>query len=354
MKKSDKLSNSIGNIHDKYLAEALEHREKPAGKRKILRIVLAAAGVCLAVGVAASLHKTGGPSVTVYAFESDQPLTYREPVLMTGKINDNGSMTGVPLRFYLLGSGIESVRFSCRNQWISFMDWTEQREDFGISRNFTVPYGADEKEYYYLVISWEPESIIRKLTDTADTIADLQSEEKEDVIVMEVTYLNGGSETLAVKVRLSPEGQFMAEVSDYKITAEDTFVFQPDNLSIQEKERRRAEILAENPEGDCREKDKISDQQDKELAEDSPAMVQLSEEELARVEAAIDDYYSHTVHKVYDYWQIAYDGREEYRGYGAEEIVVFEVVTNHSEINRTITIGSTDGWNNCVVLNEGY
>ena len=45
---------------------------------------------------------------------------------------------------------------------------------YGNAQNFTVAYGEDESEYYYLTISWVPNAIIRELTDNEDsTIAAL-------------------------------------------------------------------------------------------------------------------------------------------------------------------------------------
>lgn len=68
------------------------------------------------------------------------------------------------------------------------MDWTEKRDEFGLAQNFTVSYGEDESEYYYLLIDWVPNATIRELTDNANsTIAALPQELREDVIVMEIT-----------------------------------------------------------------------------------------------------------------------------------------------------------------------
>ena len=41
------------------------------------------------------------------------------------------------------------------------MDWTEQRDEVGLARNFTVPYGEDERQYYYLLIDWVPVPSVR-------------------------------------------------------------------------------------------------------------------------------------------------------------------------------------------------
>lgn len=45
---------------------------------------------------------------------------------------------------------------------------------------------------------------------------------------------------------------------------------------------------------------------------------------------------------------------QEYEGFEADEVVLFEVIIENNEAKRYITIGSKDGWNNCSILNEGY
>jgi hypothetical protein len=153
--------------------------------------------------------------------------------LISGQIGNDGQMRGHPLQFYVLGDDIKSIRFSCRNEWISFVDWTEQRGDYGLSKNFTVTYGEKEEDYYYLVIDWIPQNIIRKLTDNKNIkISDMSQEEKEDIIVMEITHLNGRTETAAIRIRLDDNGEFKASVSEYQITEEDRFIFQPDSQPI--------------------------------------------------------------------------------------------------------------------------
>ena len=99
----------------------------------------------------------------------------------SGTISDSGEMKGQPLMFYLSGKDIAAVRFSCKNQQINFGDWTEKRDEYGNAQNFTVAYGEDESEYYYLTISWVPNAIIRELTDNEDSrIAALPEEMRND------------------------------------------------------------------------------------------------------------------------------------------------------------------------------
>lgn len=135
--------------------------------------------------------------------------------------------------FYLSGKDIATVRFSCKNQQISFMDWTEQREEYGLAQNFTVSYGKDESEYAYLLIDWVPNATIRALTDHAETtIATLPVELREDIIVMEITFANGKTMTKAITVSLENDGTICAALDAYTITPEDTFVRRADASPI--------------------------------------------------------------------------------------------------------------------------
>ena len=234
MNKVNKLSNAIGNIGDRFILEALEYRSRLAMYRKIGLFGAIAAGICLMIGSTVLLHKDNRISIAVYAYESNEMLADGNTMLMPGRIRDNGEMRGHPLMFYVLGNEIESIRFSCKNEWISFVDWTEQRGDYGLSKNFTVAYGSREEDYSYLVVDWVPQNIIRKLTENQDMqISDLSQEEKEDIIVMEVTYLNSETEAAAIRIKLNNEGKFEAFIDKYQITEEDWFVNQPDSLPIE-------------------------------------------------------------------------------------------------------------------------
>ena len=113
------------------------------------------------------------------------------------------------------------------------MDWTEKRDEFGLAQNFTVSYGEDESEYYYLLIDWVPNATIRELTDNEDsTIAALPEEMRNDIIVMEITFENGKTLTKAITVSLLEDGTFFAKFDDYEITAEDSFIDRPDSEAI--------------------------------------------------------------------------------------------------------------------------
>lgn len=151
-----------------------------------------------------------------------------QPVLKTGSINDRGARKGQSLMFYIEGSNIESIRFSCEKEYIQFMDWTEQRDGYGNSKNFTVEYGQNADEYYYLVVHWEPQNMIKAIKSSESGISGLSGEEKKDIIVLEITYLDGTNETLAIDIKLDNNGQFNASTRKYKIKETDTFIFQED------------------------------------------------------------------------------------------------------------------------------
>lgn len=234
MNRTVKLSNAIGNIDDRFILEVLKYRPHLKMQRRIRLFGAIAAGICLIIGATVFLHTDNSVSITVYAYESNGRLTNGKAMLMPGRISDSGEMRGRPLMFYILGNEIESIRFSCKNEWISFVDWTEQRGDYGYSKNFTVAYGSQEEDYYYLVVDWEPNNLIRKLTENHDIgISDLSQDEKEDIIVMEVTYLNGEAETAAIWIKLNNSGEFEVFIDSYQITEKDRFVFQPNSLPIE-------------------------------------------------------------------------------------------------------------------------
>jgi len=232
------ISDGVGNISTRHIQEAASYMaaekkvsffKKPFG-RSMIAAVLA---LCILAGGISIFSPFGGMVVTAYAHGTDEEITQAGAVINTGTISDSGEMTGHPLMFYLSGKDISTVRFSCKNQRINFMDWTEKRDEFGLAQNFTVSYGEDESEYYYLLIDWVPNATIRELTDNASsTIAALPQELREDVIVMEITFENGKTLTKAITVSLLEDGTFFAKFDDYEITAEDSFIDRPDSESI--------------------------------------------------------------------------------------------------------------------------
>lgn len=240
--KREIISQGVGNIDVRYIQEAAEYPDGKEGVRWPLGFfrgrslaagMAAVLALCVLVyGIITAVSSDKG-TVKVYARETDEEITALGAVLDSGSISDTGKMKGHPLMFYLTGEDIASVRFSCKNQQINFKDWTEKRDEYGNAQNFTVVYGEDESEYYYLTIDWVPDTIIRELTDHADsTIAALPEEMRSDIIVLEITFENGKTSTKAITVSLQEDGRFYAALQDYRIREEDTFVRRPDSEAI--------------------------------------------------------------------------------------------------------------------------
>lgn len=230
---SKKFSEAMSGLDSKYIDEAINYKKKT---RKTVWFKLGAAAACLALVLYAGntlVPPHEGMIVLAYAYDTDEEITTAGAIMSSGTITDKGKMKGHPLSFYLSGKDIVSVRFSCKNQLLNFMDWTEKREEYGNAQNFTVAYGKDESEYYYLTIDWVPNTLIRELTDNADsTIATLPEEMRHDTIVMEITFENGETATKAITISLLDDGTFLAAFDDYKISEADTFVNRPDSEAI--------------------------------------------------------------------------------------------------------------------------
>lgn len=211
------------------LCSALPRRRKPLWQAAIAALLT----LCLLAGGIGRTSFFNGMTVTAYAQGTDEALTAAGAAISTGTISDTGEMAGHPLMFYLSGKGIDTVRFSCKNQQISFVDWTEKRDEYGLAQNFTVPYGEDAGEYDYLLIDWVPNATIRSLTDDPDTtIAALPTELREDVIVLEITFISGKTAAKALTISLLDDGTFFAAFDNYTISAQDTFVSRPDSAPI--------------------------------------------------------------------------------------------------------------------------
>ena len=166
---SKKFSEAMSELGSKYVDEAIHYKKKK--NKKPFWIKLGAVAACFAIvsDVGCILATFSCVMiVSAYAYGTDEEITTAGAVMNSGTISDSGEMKGQPLMFYLSGKDIATVRFSCKNQQINFLDWTEKRDEYGNAQNFTVAYGEDESEYYYLTISWEPNAIIRKLTDNED------------------------------------------------------------------------------------------------------------------------------------------------------------------------------------------
>lgn len=116
----------------------------------------------------------------------------------------------------------------------------------------------------------------------------------------------------------------------------------------------REEVKEENS---AEEELKYNVQKQQESTEEKEAViVVLSEEELSRLRSVAEKHYTSINRKMFKFTQADPNSSfmQEYEGYEADEVVLFEVIIENSEAKRYITIGSKDGWNNCSILNEGY
>lgn len=239
--KRENISKAIDGIDIQYIKEAANYTNKKKRKLKFLKRPYAIAAIaaviilCIIAGGTSILMQFNSIEVDAYAYGTDDRIKASGIILDTGTISDNGEMKGTPLIFYLSGSDIENVRFSCKNQKIRFIDWTEKRDEFGTAQNFTVPYGSDESEYYYLTVEWEPDDTIQELTDNSkSSISTLPDKLREDIIVLEITFANGKNTTKAVYISLLDDGTFFAKFDNYKINDTDTFVKREDAITLRE------------------------------------------------------------------------------------------------------------------------
>ncbi len=309
---TQKFSEAMNEINSRYVEEAVRYK-KTAGKSGRIKWIAAAACLTLLLiggGIFMSLRRH--ITVSAHTVGTDGELTAAGAVLDTGTINNNGRMTGHPLMFYLSGKDISSVRFSCKNQKISFTDWTEKRDSYGNVQNFTVPYGENESEYYYLTIDWIPEQTIRELTDNAgSSIAALPENLREDIIVMEISFANGKTAVKAIRIRLLSNGTFFASFHDYSVTEKDSFLSRPDSQPVSRNTASATESIGQEIAGTNAGQDAEADATQSAAAEANNHQTGTTETgdngndpagtnagQATEAEAAARAYYSGTVFKV--------------------------------------------------------
>lgn len=226
------FSDAMGEVNERYVTEALTYRKacRPAWVRwSAAAACLALAAVLLAAGMLAPLT---GMTVTAYAAGTDAEIPSAGAAFAAGTIHEDGTPGGYPLMFYLKGSGIETVRFSCKNGQIRFTDLTGRRAAYDFAQNFTVPYGAaagDEADYPSLLIEWLPRPMMEALADADTGIADLAADLRRDIIVLEIAFANGRTATRAVTIDLQDDGSFRAAFRAYRIRKSDVFVGRADS-----------------------------------------------------------------------------------------------------------------------------
>lgn len=231
--KEERILHALNQVDGKYIREADPVKKVPkrANFRKWGSL---AACLILIMAIYFGMRSPGGNMVvSVYAYGTEEELTATGAITSMGTIRDTGEVTGRPLMFFLAGEDIATVRYSCKNQMINFIDLTEKRDEFGNAQNFIVSYGENEAEYHFLLIEWVPNDTIRELTcNENSTIETLPEELKEDVIVMEIAFANGKTVTKAIRISLQNDGTFFAAYGDYRIKEEDSFVSRPNSETI--------------------------------------------------------------------------------------------------------------------------
>lgn len=231
--KEERILNVLGQVDDKYIREADPAKKVP--KRTDFR-KWGSLVACLALIVAvcfSMFSPNGSMVVSAYAYGTEEEITAAGAITSTGTISDAGEVTGHPLMFFLAGEDISTVRYSCKNQMINFMDLTEKRDEFGNAQNFTIHYGENANEYHFLLIDWVPTATVRELANNENSsISTLPDELRQDVIVMEITFANGKTATKAITISLQEDGTFFVSFDNYKITDKDTFVDRPDSETI--------------------------------------------------------------------------------------------------------------------------
>jgi len=347
--KKEIFSKAIGEIDTKYINEALMYTKstrkllfykKPTGKILIAAVFC----ICLLLGLNI-LYPFNKTAVLAYAYETNEKISSTGTVLSTGKVNADGSMTGTPLSFYIQGNDIKTIRYSVKNQWIDFIDWTQKREEFGIAKNFTVTYGSDESEYYYLVVNWEPNKLWEALSAKNISIKDLPQELLEDTIVLEISYSNDKTETKAIKIKLQDNGDFVASFINYTITEQDNFVNRPDSEPID-----RSILYKQGSDAETENKTKDSKSYKEALTTD----------ELEAAKTAALNYYENTAWiikeiNVTENTNSQYSNENIEAEYDVGDIIIFNVtaIKNYETEDRVISVARTNK-NNWTVINEGF
>lgn len=335
------LVKAIGNIDKAYVLEAMDYRTV---KGRIYKKLILAAAVMLIVlcGTFIFSNIFLKESFQVYAKEAKKLIEDEEIALQTGIIYDDGSQRGIPVAFFIEGNNIKKIRFSCKNEFISF-SIPEDEQEYGYSKNFTINYSEIEyTENCFLV--WNPVNIIEKIQSRKISVEELSEDERRDVIVMEIYYENGYRETSALNIYVDTSGEIRARVSDYTITDKDDFVNGEDAAPL-------GTII-----------DSTQTQNVCESTADAFEKNEFSEEQKNVILQEAHDYYSKTVfcERKGDISVIEdednglivdYVNADKYEGW---QFVCLNVEMLDENPDRTIVLGSSDGWKSCIVLNEGY
>ncbi|WP_291634322.1 hypothetical protein [Clostridium sp.] len=334
--KEDQKSKIFHKILNERDHGTVTKRKYSHGFKGFLRPAIACM-LCLLISVSVFIFGGGGNSFMVYAYGENVEITNTGVQLSTGLIHDDGEMRGQLLQMYIKGENIKTIRFSCKNQYIDFTDWTESRLNFSMEKQFTVTYGKKTSDYGYLVVNWNPENTIRQLTDTANSsIAKLSQALRNDIIVMEVVFIDGKKETKAIGISLEDNGNILAKLQDYKISQNDDFILKPQSdLPAQPKINIGEELS-----------DKVE---------------KYSKEEIENAKNVAREYYSrfsgdkkiNSIEYTENSPLLSSGIPDKYKDWN---IIAFKVHEKSMEPNilRTILLAKEADKNDWVVINEGY
>ncbi|XEC95756.1 hypothetical protein AB6A23_04065 [Paenibacillus tarimensis] len=183
-------------------------------KKRLLQLLVAGMLCLLVLGGGAGIFSLMGDkkAFAVYAIGSDTEITEAGVELSTGIIFDDGTQKGEAMYLYVQGDNINTIRYTCKNQYMHFTDMTEKRQSYSMEKQFTVTYGEKSQDYRYLLVEWLPENTVRALSDADVTIENLSGELRNDMIVMEVTFKDGSTVTKAVAITIQDNGKILAKL----------------------------------------------------------------------------------------------------------------------------------------------
>lgn len=347
MNKDDVLKKAIDGISDKYIEEAYLYKRKSGIKKVALQVSIVAA-IAAVIVLVYNLMLNDMPYITdsmlkVYAGENEKILETEFSVISTGSVTDNASVSGSPLMFYIENDNIKTVRYSCKNQFIEFYAPEQEYEN---SKNFTVDYerygnNTDNDNYFYdsKKLYWNPADMVAKINEMGGIEA-LSTEERKDVIVLEICYKDGSEECYAIYIELNDNGKFYGKIQSYTISESDEFVLGDDSISYQEKVSQEMENAKE-----CQEL----------LVE---TIRKYTDNQINNIFLAAKEYYSDKYYMITDMVLTEMDVSiyAQNTEYEEDELVYIHVWGPEIDENtwRHMVLGSKDDWETCEIVAEGY
>lgn len=341
MNKDDKLRRSIEGIDENYIEEAYLYKKPNVAVFISMRVAVVAV-VAAIVAIVYNVFLYEAPiskkcTFKVYAQEIEALIEDEYAYISTGVIHSESSKSIGMANFHFEGEDVESIRFSCKNGYISLYAY---EQEYDRSKNFTVDcsrYG--ENDYRGMSLSWLSENIVDNGDKTGDTEL-IPEVERYDVIVVEVSYKNGKKECFAIELKWDSMENVYAKFVEYTITAKDQFVYREDAISYQEQVSKEMETATS--------------------ADDviNTTKRELTEEQINSIYNAASEYYSHVYFMITDMEIVDKDALSlvSHLDYTADQLVYLHVwgPEHPKEQGRHIIIGSKDDWVTCEVLGEGY